>query len=561
MIYRSMLQFLQIRDLALMDSVSLEFDSGFTAVTGETGAGKSVLLGALALLAGNRAGKTIIRKGADSCEVEATLYFQNPERLNEALLRLELPACDEGELVLRRQVHRSKGGRIQINGALATLGALAELGEYWIDFHGPGEPQKLFHDRYQLEMLDLYARNQGKLKAYGEHYQEWKHLLEEMETLARSERLSEDESAFLQRQVEAVDALELTEESLQELERDFRRLDTARELTAAAVRMQEGLDGEEGMVGQLAPLVRTAQELASIDPEAGGRLASRVEALAIEMEDLASEYGDLARSVDFDEVTALAIQQRMASWLELKRKHGPTVQSVLAWRDELSRRIASQGDIEGNLFRMEKVTSEMEKSLRVQAEELRQTRVRASLELARKAQSLLAKLGFKKARFQIEVTTDSTLHAHGSSQCGFLFSANAGQDLLPLNKIASSGETARVMLALKAVLAEVDSTPVLVFDEVDANVGGEIGAVVGKELAALAAEHQVFCVTHLPQVASQATRHFVVSKEQGDKRTQVTIEPIHDDKDKRLEEIARMLGDRKSASARSHAKELLQAGS
>lgn len=553
-----MLQFLQIRDLALIDAISLEFESGFTAVTGETGAGKSVLLGALALLAGNRADKTVIRKGADFCEVEATLYFRNPERLNEALVRLDLPPCEEGELVLRRQIHRSKGGRIQINGALATMSALAELGEYWIDFHGPGEPQKLFHERYQLEMLDLYARNEETLKTYQEHFRQWKALLEEMERLARTEQLSEEEVTFLQRQIDAVDALELTEESLQELERDFRRLDKARELMAASLRLQEGLNGDNGMVGQLAPLVRTAQEVASLEPEVGGSLAGRLEALAIEIEDLASEYGDLARSVDFDEETAQSIQQRMAGWLELKRKHGPTLQNVLDWRDELKRRIESQGDIEGNLLRMEKQSAELEKSLRAQAEELRQNRVRAAQELSRKVQALLGKLGFKKARFQIEVTTDSTLHVNGSSHCNFLFSANAGQDLLPLNKIASSGETARVMLALKAVLAEVDSTPVLIFDEVDANVGGEIGAVVGKELSALASDHQVFCVTHLPQVAAQAAQHYVVSKEQGDSDTKVSIQPIHGDSEKRLEEIARMLGDRKSASARNHAKELLK---
>lgn len=551
-----MLQYIRIKNLALMDEVALEFDEGFTVVTGETGAGKSVLLGALALLAGNRVDKTIVRKGADACEVEASLYFEKHESVDELLEQLGLPPCDDGTLVLRRMVSRKKSGRVHVNGALATLSALQDLGESWIDFHGPGEPQKLFKERFQLSMLDLFTKNHDKLEHYQKDFKRWRQLLDQAEELKGSERLSDDEIAFMQSQIDSIDSLELSEESLQVLERDFNRLDKARDLVQSAEQMEAGLSGEGGAIDQLSTLTRWAQQLAEIDSDAGV-LDSRLNSLIIELEDLAGEYSQLTRSVDFDEETAQSIQERMSSWLELKRKYGPEVSSVLAKRDTLSERIAMQSDIEGSLQTLYAEAETVEKSLTQQAEAITKTRQKGAVQLSKKAQKLLAQLGFKKADFKIEIVPDSGLKEYGNSHCLFLFSPNAGQDLLPLNKIASSGETARVMLALKAVLAQVDATPVLVFDEVDANVGGEIGAQVGRELAKLSGGHQVFCVTHLPQVAAQGQQHYVVAKKQSKSATVVTIKPIHETSSVRETELARMLGDRNSEAALSHARELL----
>lgn len=551
-----MLQYIRIKNLALMDEVELEFDAGLSVVTGETGAGKSVLLGALALLAGNRVDKTIIRKGEAVCEVEASLYCRPDAALHAQMEALGLPPCEEDCLVLRRSVFRQKAGRVQINGALSTLTALQEISECWIDFHGPGEPQKLFKERYQLAMLDLFARNQNLLMAYQLNYERWKQLLSQAEELQGSERLSEDEIAFTQSQIETIDQLELSDEAVLALERDFNRIDQARDIVAASEQLQHGLCGDEGVLSQLMGLVRNSQDLATIDKE-GELLHNRFNSLMLELEDLAGEYGQLASNIDFDAETAASIQQRMGQWLELKRKYGPTVKSVLAKRATLAERIAMQADIEGSLQALYDDAAKVEQQLLQQGDTLLQQRQQAALQLAKQAQKLLGQLGFKKAKLKIAIHADSTLREYGNSHCQFLFSANAGQDVLPLNKIASSGETARVMLALKAVLAQVDATPVLVFDEVDANVGGEIGAAVGRELRHLAGEHQVFCVTHLPQVAAQGKQHFVVSKVQSKQDTTVSIQPIHADAKLRETELARMLGDRKSKAAIEHARELL----
>lgn len=554
-----MLHYLKVENLALMDRAELEFGPGFTAVTGETGAGKSVLLGALSLLAGNRAEKTVIRQGQEQCRVEAMLHFDDPARVDTVLEQLGLPTCDEGQLVLSRTLHRSKPPRLHVNGAVTTLSALSELGESWVDFHGPGEPQKLFAEKHQLAMLDHYAGNDPALADYADRYVQWRHALGQIEAIRNSERLSEDEADFIRNQIEAIDAAEPGEESIAELERDYARLDRAQELATLANDLQSGLASDDGLSGQAAPLLRAAQELAEIDPAATEPLR-RLEALIIELDDLGAEFGALGEGTDIDEETAAALQERMSAWLSLKRKYGPGTADVLAKREALARRLETQGDIEATLEKLTKEASAQERTLRDKAASLRKAREKAAKELAQKVKELLKRLGFQRAGFAIDIVPADTLGSTGDSGCRFLFAPNAGQEQLPLNKIASSGETARVMLALKAVLAAADATPLLVFDEVDANVGGEIGAEVGRELAALAGAHQVLCVTHLPQVAAWGRQHLVVEKSQSAKTTRITLTALHQDTTARESELARMLGDRKSASALKHARELLSGG-
>ncbi len=551
-----MLQYLKIKNLALLDEVTLEFEAGFTAVTGETGAGKSVLLGALGLLAGARTDKTRIRQGTDAVEVEAALYFEDPAAMNELLDAAGLPACEDGVLLLQRSIHKTKMPRVLINGSMATLTQLQALGESWIDFHGPGEPQKLFQEKRQLEMLDLYAGNEGKLSVYAEAYAIWRAALKEIETLETGERLDADEIDFVQKQIQKIDAVDVSVESIEELERDYTRMSSAQELVGLASGCADGIAGDNGLAEQLSMLVGRFEHLAELD--AGSEpLLERIRSLLIELQDLGDEVGRLAGDFDFDPDAIQATTERMNLWQEVRRKYGSSVEAVLAKREELAQKLAVQGDIEGVLAGKRAAAAKLEDELRKQAAKLTQARTKAASELAEKAAALLKALGFKKARLEIEVLTGSALHEAGDSTCRFLFAPNAGQDLLPLNKIASSGETARVMLALKTVLAEADATPLLVFDEVDANVGGEVGRAVGAELARLSGKHQVLCVTHLPQVASLAQNHFVVTKSQDDDSTTVEIGPIHDSRASRLEELARMLGDRNSASARAHAEELL----
>lgn len=551
-----MLQYIRIRNLALLDEVRLEFDSGFTAVTGETGAGKSVLLGALSLLAGARTDRSSIRQGQEQLEVEAALYFENSSPIDALLDALGLPACEDGVLLLQRSIHRSKMPRLQINGNLATLAQLQKLGESWIDFHGPGEPQKLFKEKRQLEMLDIYSGQGETLQSYAEGYRTWQALHREIEELEGSERLDEDELDFVRKQIAKIDSVEVSEESIEDLERNYARMSRAQELSGLANECAAELTSEAGISDQLMRVVGRMEALAEIDKDSEA-LLDRVRSLQIELQDVGAEVEAMAGDFDFDPGEVEAVNERMNLWQEVRRKYGGSVESVLARRSELANKIAVQGDIEGVLAQKREAAAKMEQNLRQSAAKMTKLRRKAAKALGEKTAVLLQALGFKKARLAIEVIEDTALHERGNSHCRFVFAPNAGQELLPLNKIASSGETARVMLALKTVLAEADATPLLVFDEVDANVGGEVGRAVGAELARLAAKHQVLCVTHLPQVASFAQSHFVVTKSQDDRSTAVEIAPIHEEKEARLSEIARMLGDRHSDSARAHAVELL----
>lgn len=518
-----------------------------------------MLIGALSLLSGARADKSLIRAGAEACEIEAGFYFENAGPVNGILEAAELPACEDGQLLLRRVITRT--GRMQktiVNGALTTLANLQALGEYWIDFHGPHEPQSLFKEKRQLELLDGFARNQEILKRYQQGYRDWKEVLRQIESLRQQEQLSPEEIEFLQSQIALIESVELTEESIDNLERDFNRLTKAREIASLASRLASGLssDSANGATARLSAILPEARKLGSMD-EAAISLGDRLESIIIEADDIAAEFQEIAYGCDFDEQTAHDLNQKMNAWMEIQRKYGPGPEAVRAKRQQLEDKINRQGNIEGSIENLQKEADTKRQALLEIAEELRSTRVRAAAELGRETVRLVNRLGFRNAQFEIEVTREKDLLEHGHSACQFLFAANAGQDPMPLNKIASSGECARVMLALKATLAAADATPLLVFDEVDANIGGEIAQAVGEELEQLGQRHQVLCVTHLPQVASRARTHYRVVKDQSDDRATVAIAPVHDDRRERLGELARMLGDRHSETALRHAEEML----
>jgi len=450
-----MLQSLRIRNLALLEEVALDFEAGFTAVTGETGAGKSILLGALALLAGERAEKTIIRQGAAACEVEASLYFTDPKKIDALLGELDLPPCEEGLLILKRSVAREKAPKITVNGSLATLAALQRLGGHWIDFHGPSEPRRLLKEAVQLELLDLFGRAGETLAAYRKNYDAWRELVAEKERIAHETKLSPDQIEFLQNQLARIDALELTDEAIEALERDFARMSRGQELLELTQALEAGLTGDEGVQGRIAALLREARQVESIDA-ASKPLADRLASVAVEINDLGAEFAALSQELQFDHEQAEALTARMNTWLDLKRKHGGELAVVLAARDDMRRRLEVQGDLEGTFARLEKQIADAERAAKKDAQALRAVREKAAKELGKVAAKSIAQLGFKKADFSVRIVSLAELGPTGDCGCEFLFSPNVGEAPLPLNRVASSGELARVMLALKSVLADLD---------------------------------------------------------------------------------------------------------
>ena len=553
-----MLEFVKIDNLALMDRECVEFSEGFTVFTGETGAGKSVLLGALALLAGNRAGREVVGARGDSCTVQGQISFADTSEVDAFLAEHSLPPCEDGALVLSRSIFKTKSARAAVNGTATTLSVLAKLGQMWVDFHGANEPQKLFSEKNQLSMLDSFAHNDELTSAYLRVFAQYKKLRGEIETLRNSKKLSPDELEFLRKRISEIEKLNPTEESIAELETLSKTAEMAGEIVEKASEISALLLSEDGAAGSIASANRLAQHLARAGENADA-LRVRLEQVSVEVADIAQEYERLARGCNMSAAAIENVRSRMSTWLSLRRKYGATVAEVLAAKDEMKRRIETQSDIGATLDRFEFESEKILRSLAPLAERVLKSRRAAAQKLAAGVLETLVRLGFKKPRFEVEITPSDGPSGDCQSSCSFKFSANAGHAVAELAKIASSGEMARVMLAIKTVLAEQDKTPVLVFDEVDANVGGEIGAEVGAQLARLSAGRQVFCVTHLPQVAARGDNHFVVSKTQTENSTSVSISHLGAKSAERVAELSRMLGDRHDKTAIEMARKLLGA--
>lgn len=551
-----MIEYLRIENLALLERAEIDFTEGFTAVTGETGAGKSVLLGALAMLSGARCGKEVVGGHSDTCRVEAVLRFKDTSKIDRLLESSGLPTCEDGTLLISRVVGISKPSRAFVNSSPAPLSFLSKLGGYWIDFHGPGEPQKLFSRKNQLEMLDTFAGDSQLLEEYMRIYSERRQMLSNIESLSQTKSLGEDEIEFLRSRIAAIDAVNPTEESIAELEEKSKLAEAASDIVEKSSAVAEAIDGDGGILEKLAAASKFASEISRFSAAAES-LSERLRGVGLELADISSEYGNLARSSNMDEAQIETVRRKMTDWLGLCRKFGNSVESVLSARREMAAKIENQSDVRATMEKLRRRADELLESLVPIAEKILKAREKAAKKLAERASKTLLGLGFKNARFDISISAESEPSPDCGSSCEFMFMANPGQPLLPLAKIASSGELARVMLALKTTLADADATPLLVFDEVDANVGGEIGAEVGKRLAELSKGHQVFCVTHLPQVAACANGHFLVEKFQTKTSTSVSIARIDGDKKRRVSELARMLGDRNSESAVAHAQKLL----
>lgn len=551
-----MIEYLRIENLALLERAEIDFTEGFTAVTGETGAGKSVLLGALAMLSGARCGKEAVGGHSDTCRVEAVLRFKDTSKIDRLLESSGLPPCEDGTLLISRVVGISKPSRAFVNSSPAPLSFLSKLGGYWIDFHGPGEPQKLFSRKNQLEMLDTFAGDSQLLEEYMRIYSERRQILSNIESLSQTKSLGEDEIEFLRSRIAAIDAVNPTEESIAELEEKSKLAEAASDIVEKSSAVAEAIDGDGGILEKLAAASKFASEISRFSAAAES-LSERLRGVGLELADISSEYGNLARSSNMDEAQIETVRRKMTDWLGLCRKFGNSVESVLSARREMAAKIENQSDVRATMEKLRRRADELLESLVPIAEKILKAREKAAKKLAERASKTLLGLGFKNARFDITISAESEPSPDCGSSCEFMFMANPGQPLLPLAKIASSGELARVMLALKTTLADADATPLLVFDEVDANVGGEIGAEVGKRLAELSKGHQVFCVTHLPQVAACANGHFLVEKFQTKTSTSVSITRIDGDKKRRVSELARMLGDRNSESAVAHAQKLL----
>src|SRR5262245_15345598 len=537
-----MLAELRIDNFTLIERLSLQFESGFTVLTGETGAGKSLLIDAIALLVGGRASTDHIRSGAEEAQLEAAFHLPEIHPLLHRLRQHELISQGESDLILRRVLSRSGRHRMYLNGRLCPLRVLEELGGTLVDIHGQHEQQSLLATSKQLDALDAFACL-FELRARCEQaYQGWKELRAQLNSLQsdRAERARREELLRFQvREIEQADLLPDEEERLRQEQQRLVHVCRLRELAHEAhVELQED---EQAILTRLGRIGRTLSELAQTDPTMSDCAQAATES-AIQLKELAGQLRDYAQDLEADPDRQAVVDDRLDLIQRLKKKYARSVEAIIMMGRSLQDELQSFDNQEA---RTAEVTARLEKEalrLRALAQQLSKKRGDAAKRMTKLVGMELAALKMEHAIFQVTVSSGVTtedLGPTGWDRVEFLLSSNPGEPPRALSRVVSGGGVSRIMLALKTVLAETDQVPVLVFDEIDTGVGGAVAAAMGTRLRKLGFFHQVFCITHLPQVASQAEHHLLVEKGLDSQRTSTSVRALKGIG--RKEEIARML--------------------
>lgn len=550
-----MLMELRIRDFAVIHDLSLELEGGLVVLTGETGAGKSIVVGALSLLLGERASSESVRAGADRAVVEAVFDLADRPALLGLLGELGIPP-EDGLLILRREVHAEGRNRAWINGSPATAGTVGTFGRALVDLHGQHEHQTLLRPDEQRGILDAFAASEGLAADVAARHARLRELHEELEARRARGRELEGRADFLRFQLGEIEEARLRPDEDREVEGELRRLDHAGELSSEAEAIHQALYAGEGAVSEvLADALERLRRLARLDPSLEA-VRDLVESAYHQAEEAGRAAGAHAAGVDVDPRRAEELRRRADLLFRLKRKYGPGLDDVLAsgarLAGELDELDASGLALEG----LERDVEAARAALLERAGELSAARHEGAARLATEVRSILPDVGLTGALFDVALTPVDAPGPGGAERVEFLASLNPGFEPRPLARIASGGELSRVMLALKAILAKVDRVPTLVFDEVDAGIGGTVATDVARKLASVAEHHQVFVITHLPQLASRATLHFRVAKDEAGGIASAKATRLGGEE--RVREIARMLGgDPDSATSREHARELL----
>jgi DNA repair protein RecN (Recombination protein N) len=534
-----LLQLLRIKNLALVEDLEWEIAPGFTAITGETGAGKSIIIGALQLLLGERADKSLLRTGAETCTVEAIFQGDDCAKWNRRFEESGIEPCD-GDLILKRSLSLSGTNRQFINGSPTTLANLKELGDDLVDLHGPHDHQSLLSPDRQLDLLDAFAGANEERQKFLKIFRQLRALETEHAALNTAETAREQEVDLLRHQVNEINSANLSAEEEAQIESRYRLASNSRRLIelASAVAMKLS-EADDAILAQLGETQKLLRELEKLDP-AMATPANAHESAVVELSEIARDLNRYVENLDLDPEQLAALEERVSLFESLKRKYGATIADVIAFGERAAERIRK---IEGRDEELRRLASE----LATQTAELRRTgdtlgklRAKAAPKLSEMVRRNLRDLGFKQSQFEAKLSEAQIPRPSGFDTVELLFSPNPGEPLKPMRAIASSGEISRLMLAIKSALAGQDELPLLVFDEIDANVGGEIAHAVGTRMRELAKRHQVLCITHLPPVAAAATSQFVVTKEVRSGRTFTQLREVTGKG--RREEIARMLG-------------------
>lgn len=545
-----MLHSLHIENLAIIDRLEVNFQSGFNALTGETGAGKSILLDALALVLGERADPTLIRTGADKLKVSAV--FLVPEKLDLSDLGVEL---EEGALYLAREVQAGGRSLARVNGQAVPLGVLKAIGDRLVDLHGQHEHQSLLKPSSHLEFLDRWLGEPAlSLRAQVREAVLTLHQLQtEYQELRQREREREQMLDLYRFQIDEIRSANLQSGEEETLQTEERRLAHAEKLLALAGSAYETLMEEQGAYEQIANASLRLGEIARIDPSMAP-LQETLESALVQVEEVAQALRGYLETVEYDPQRLEEVVARLELIKRLKRKYGDTIEAILAYAQEAEQKLSALEHQSERLASLEAEIAKAQSYAESLCAQLSALRKQGAERFAEEVVRHLRDLAMERAEFLVSLS-QKPMDTTGIDAVEFLFSANPGESPRPLSKIASGGEMSRVMLALKTVLATASPVPTLVFDEIDAGLGGRTAHTVGEKVAQLAQHFQILCVTHLPQIASRANHHLQIEKRIEGERTYVVLTPLEGEA--RVQEIARMLTGEPTETALQHARELL----
>jgi len=552
-----MLKELRIQNFAIIDSIELFFGSGLNAFTGETGAGKSILLDAIEALMGGRAETAMIRADAERAELEAVFSIpnQNKKAITDLLIAEELLDNDQ-EIVFNREIRRNGRNAARINGHAVSVTLMREIGSYLVDIHGQSEHLSLLSVREHIRLLDRFADNGNIFQDYQQVYEAMKKVRTELESLRKTEKDAARQTDLLTYQIQEIDAASLEPGEEDELRSELTRLANAEKLASLAqtafTLLEESTPDALSISGMLGEATKSIQRLAQIDDSLQD-LADQSETAASQLSDISLSLQDYMDQIEFNPRRLTEVENRLVLITTLKKKYGPDEQAILDFADQARQQLENISHAEERILQMEKMESHLMEQLSTVAQALSDSRMNAAQLLSRQVEKELADLKMAGARFSVSFehkpdengvpTQDGArvrFTSSGIDIAEFLIAPNPGEGLKPLVKIASGGETSRLMLALKNVLAKADTIPVLIFDEIDQGIGGRVGAIVGEKLWQLGRSHQVLCVTHLAQLAAYGNQHFHVYKRIDQGRTHTIVEELRDAQ--RLAELALMFG-------------------
>ncbi len=562
-----MLLALRIKDLAVIESIELEFDQGFTALTGETGAGKSILVDALTLVLGGRASADYIRTGEQGAEVEALFNLERAPAAKEFLAGAGLAEDEDGgshdELLVRRVVSRSGRNRVWINGRIESTARLFELGRVLVDIYGQHEYQSLLRQERHCRLLDSFAGLDKEPGPYKQAYEEWRKKREEKGVLSIDEDKKREREDLLKYRVNEIEASALKPGEDSELLSEREVLRHAGTLQEASRRGSDYLyESDQAVVGGLKELSDRLHHASQYDHGLEGPAQQVDQAMAI-LEEAARELRAYGQDIESDPARLQWVEDRLDEIKRLKKKYGESIEEVL---DALARGRSELDALDHREERLKELSSEVQAARNEALERARvltRARKKAGEKLSRRVEVELSRLGMEKTRFEVRVEPlgkdRDELGPEGADKVSFYISPNPGEELKPLTKIASGGELSRIMLALRVLLAGAGEVSTMVFDEVDQGIGGAVAEAVGRLMRDLSKDHQVLCVTHLPQIAAQAQHHFQVTKEQIDQRVSAHARALT--RKERVEELSRMVaGKAVTDTARAHAEKMLEMG-